>query len=67
MFIRGRIVKDELYFAVIQGYRDEAGRVRHRTIVSLGRCEDVEGAIATATRKDRAMPASTETARGYRA
>ena len=50
MFIRARIVKDEMYFSLVEGYRDEAGRVRHRTIISLGRSDEVAGAIEEATR-----------------
>ena len=37
VFIRAKIVKNEMYFSLVQGYRDEAGRVLHRTIISLGR------------------------------
>ena len=50
MFIRAKIVKNEMYFSLVQGYRDEAGRVRHRTIISLGRCDEVDWAIDEATR-----------------
>ena len=45
MYIRGKIVKDALYFQVVEGYRDDAGRVRQRNIIALGQCEDIDEAL----------------------
>jgi hypothetical protein len=44
VFIRGKIVKDALYYQLIEGFRDN-GRVRHRTVISLGQNETIEEAI----------------------
>jgi hypothetical protein len=38
MFVRAKKVKRRVYYQLVQGYRDEAGRVQHRTITSLGTC-----------------------------
>ena len=46
MFIRRKTVKGLDYYQVIETYRD-AGRVRHRTMVSLGRRATPEEAIRT--------------------
>jgi hypothetical protein len=48
VFIRAKTVKDKTYFQAIQTYRDKQGRVRHRTVVSLGRHATPEAAIAAA-------------------
>lgn len=36
MFIRAKEVKGQVYYQMVEGYRD-GGKVRHRTIMSLGR------------------------------
>ena len=45
MYVRAKVVKGETYYQVVEGYRDEAGRVRHRNIISLGRKEEMDWAI----------------------
>jgi hypothetical protein len=45
VFIRSKVVKGATYFQVIEGYRDEQGRVRHRTVGSLGQCPTPRDAI----------------------
>lgn len=44
MYIRSKVVKGAEYFQVVQGVR-EGGRVRHRTLVSLGRHPTVAEAL----------------------
>jgi hypothetical protein len=51
MFVRAKKVKGRVYFQLVQGYRDEAGRVRHRTITSLGTCPTLEDAIKVTKRE----------------
>ena len=46
MFIRSKMVKGRTYHALIQGYRDIEGKVRHRAVASLGRSETIEEALA---------------------
>jgi hypothetical protein len=46
MFVRSKLVKGQTYYQLIQGYR-VAGKVRHRTIASLGRNPTVEGALVS--------------------
>ena len=48
MFVRSKVVKGRTYHQVIEGYRDEAGKVRHRTVVSLGRSPTPKDAVAVA-------------------
>lgn len=50
MYIRKKTVKSEAYYQVIEGFRDASGRVRHRNIISLGRCPTIEAAIARTER-----------------
>jgi hypothetical protein len=45
MYIRSKVVKGATYYQVVDGYRDAEGRVRHRTVASLGRCPTIEEAI----------------------
>jgi hypothetical protein len=45
MYIRRANVKGETYYSIVQGYRDEFGRSRHRVIVSLGRSPSIPEAI----------------------
>src|SRR5947209_8420089 len=51
MFIRSKIAKGTEYYQVVHGYRDESGRVRQRTVASLGRCPTVEDAIKAEKKK----------------
>jgi L-alanine-DL-glutamate epimerase-like enolase superfamily enzyme len=51
MFIRSKVVKGETYYQAVEGYRDEQGRVRHRTVASLGRSATPDEAVVVA-RKD---------------
>ena len=44
MFIRSRSLNGQMYYAVVESYR-ESGRIRQRTIVSLGQCSTVTEAI----------------------
>ncbi len=37
MYIRRKTVRGKDYYQMVEGYRDDAGKVRHRTIISLGR------------------------------
>lgn len=46
MYIRSKVVEGRTYYQIVQGYRDEAGKVRHRTIASLGRSPTIADAIA---------------------
>jgi hypothetical protein len=50
MYIRKKTVKSEIYYQVIEGFRDPSGRVRHRNIISLGRCPTIQAAIAKTQR-----------------
>ena len=50
MYIRKKAVKSETYYQVIEGFRDASGRVRHRNIISLGRCPTIAAAIAKTQR-----------------
>ena len=36
MYIRRKTVRGKDYYQMVEGYRDDAGKVRHRTIISLG-------------------------------
>ena len=45
MYTRQKELRGVKYFQLVHGYRDEQGRVRHRTIMSLGRCPTVTDAI----------------------
>lgn len=47
MFIRSKTVGGRTYYQVVQGWR-EGGRVRHRTIASLGRSPTIELALDAA-------------------
>ncbi len=53
MFIRGKIVKDNTYYQVVESYRDADGKVRHRNVVSLGQNATVDAAIKDAKRMIR--------------
>ena len=53
MYIRKKEVKDATYYQAVEGYRDAAGRVRHRTIISLGQCATIDDAIAETRREER--------------
>jgi hypothetical protein len=50
MFVRSKVVKGRTYYQMVEGYRDELGRVRHRNIVSLGDCDTVEKALGAEKR-----------------
>ena len=51
MYVRSKVVKEATYYQVVEGFRDEAsGRVRHRNVISLGRCASIEEAIANTRR-----------------
>ncbi|HYE00790.1 MAG TPA: hypothetical protein VEH84_15520 [Alphaproteobacteria bacterium] len=45
MFLRAKKVAGRLYYQVVETYRD-GGRVRHRSIVSLGTAPSLEAAAA---------------------
>jgi hypothetical protein len=51
MFIRSKVVKNQTYYQVVEGYRDEQGRVRHRTVGSLGQCPTPKDAIEANKRR----------------
>jgi hypothetical protein len=51
MFIRAKKVKGRVYYQLVQGYRDFVGKVRQRTIASLGTSPTVEDAIKAAKRE----------------
>jgi hypothetical protein len=51
MFIRGREANGVVYYQVIETYRDADNRVRQKSLVSLGRCEDPREALANMQRK----------------
>lgn len=51
MFVRSKVVKGHTYYQAVQGYRDESGLVRHRTVASLGREPTLEGAIKAEQRR----------------
>ena len=53
MYIRKKEVKGGTYYQAVEGYRDAAGRVRHRTIISLGQCATIDEAIAETKRQER--------------
>ena len=55
MYIRKKEVKGGTYYQAVEGYRDAAGRVRHRTIISLGRCATIDEAIAENRREERRL------------
>jgi len=44
MFIRKRELNGQTYYSIVESYR-ESGRVRQRTVVSLGQCSTVNEAI----------------------
>src|SRR5262249_8813214 len=50
MFIRSKVVKGRTYYQVVESYRD-CGRVRQRTLASLGTHPTIEGARAEALEK----------------
>ena len=51
MYVRSKVVKEATYYQVVEGFRDEtSGRVRHRNVISLGRCASIEDAIANTRR-----------------
>ncbi len=52
MFIRQKTVKGETYYQAVETYRDD-GKVRHRTVASLGRHSDPAVAIKTQKRMIR--------------
>jgi hypothetical protein len=43
MFVRSKVVKGRTYYQVVESYRS-GGKVRHRTLASLGTCPTVEEA-----------------------
>ena len=45
VFVRSKVVKGHTYHQVVQGYR-EGAKVRHRTVVSLGRSPTPKEAAA---------------------
>ena len=45
MFVRSKVVKGHTYYQLVEGYRDGAGKVRHRTVMSLGRSPTVRDAL----------------------
>jgi hypothetical protein len=47
MYIRKSKVKGNVYYALVEGYRDPIGRVRQKTIASLGRSATIPEAIRT--------------------
>lgn len=48
MFIRSRTAKGTTYYQVIATYRDDDGKVRHRTVLSIGRHPTPAIALAAA-------------------
>jgi hypothetical protein len=65
VFVRSKIVNGTIYYQLIEGYRDpDTGKVRQRTIASLGTSPTLADAIARAKltvrakkrRLERAMP-----------
>jgi alkanesulfonate monooxygenase SsuD/methylene tetrahydromethanopterin reductase-like flavin-dependent oxidoreductase (luciferase family) len=55
VFIRKKTVKGATYYQAVEGYRDAAGRVRHRNVVSLGQCATVDEALAEVKRVHRSL------------
>jgi len=53
MYVREKLVKGQYYYQMVEGYRDAAGRVRHRTIISLGQNPTIEEALDEAKRLER--------------
>ncbi len=53
MFIRERLVNGASYFSVVESYRD-GGRVRQRTVVSLGQSATIKEAIADCANLEQA-------------
>jgi hypothetical protein len=53
LYIRAKIVKDAIYYQVVEGYRDGTGRVRHRNVIALGQSPDIEAAIEETRRLER--------------
>ncbi len=53
MFIRSKIVKGNTYYQVAESYRDDAGKVQQRNVVSLGQNATVDAAIKGAKRMIR--------------
>src|SRR3954447_13846248 len=45
MFVRSKVVKGHTYYQLVEGYRDGSGRVRHRTVASLGREPTIRDAL----------------------
>jgi hypothetical protein len=50
MFIRAKEVKGELYYQMVESFRD-GGKVRHRTIMSLGQSATIAKAIESSKRE----------------
>lgn len=48
MFVRAKTVKGRTYYQAVETYRDEDGRVRHRTLGSLGTHATIAAARAAA-------------------
>jgi hypothetical protein len=48
MYIRRKTVKCREYYQLVEGYRDDAGKVRHRTLASLGTSATIPDAIKAA-------------------
>jgi hypothetical protein len=55
MFIRRKVAKGETYYQAVEGYRDEQGRVRHRTVASLGRSATPDEAVVVARKNLRRL------------
>lgn len=51
VFVRKKTVKGHDYYAVIQGFRDPDGRVRHHVVVSLKRHPSVAAALRSCKAK----------------
>jgi hypothetical protein len=64
MYIRRKEVKGGTYYQVVEGYRD-AGRVRHRTVASLGRSPTIADAIKVEERALTAAKRELEKARAW--
>jgi len=53
VFIRRKTVRGYDYFQIVEGYRDDHGRVRHRTVASLGHNPTIKAALTSMARDDR--------------
>ena len=63
MYVRAKVVKGATYYQLVEGYRDDTGRVRHRTLVSLGRHPTVADALKATDREVRRLRRALETER----